>query len=1309
MLAGGIDADVLVPEGFEDVSCEGASAWQVQVKSRQDRRNDFTAAEAAQHVLAVAASDEQRRALGMTGRPVLVLEKSIDGCSPATWGQVIGDLPSGNPLLTALEHLGAARGMEATAIRAVAERISVFVLPWQEAREQAAALLADRYALPRGVTGPIVLALRDAVARCIDTNAESNWVRRAGMDRTQIERVTGGAATGIDRTAVEQALTDGLCEPVDFDTPLRDDRFYEGVAAQPGHVAAGLPVPRPDLVEQIASAVDHGAPVLITGPSGVGKSVLLWMSASSMRDILWFRVRILREADVASLVALARAYGPTERARVGFLVDGVGLRGSDAWDLLVREVAPIAGIALLGTARFEDLQPLRSLAECVLIEPRLDENTAEQIYLALTAVGATGAAHWREAYREAHGLTLEYTHRLTSGRRLADVLGEQVRRRIDDPERGVEVSVIGLVAAAQRWGADLDLRAVQRSLDAPDALFRQSLGRLKDEHLVQEFDGRLSGLHQLRSSALSDAVWRYPPPTVQDSVGTLLELVDDEQLTTLVMSIMTEHPRLDDVVTSRLKTELRNRDSLAAWASALHGLRMVDFRRRCDRIVAKLDRLGVNPVDRAIAIQLAMLDSEPSPLFKSEVRKAIQQIEPDLNAGSPLRDAMASTGIDFLVSAVCGGSLEAARQLLAVLQGTTADLDAALVGHLGGSPLEAALRGAGCEDLGSILATARLVSQALAVHLFEAAGGQAAVIERLKVEYPELVEVGVVERDGVAVAVARCLHVSDEYAGGADAVVRAFAKVLLRCSPICDSVDVEARLPGDIPLQSGGYVMAVSHLQRRYDRPATEVAWNRLRINVAAAAGGLVDATARVADARRIVTGAHGYLIDLVRVWCNGELLPRDRQRLIRAGDALTAASGDLRVPVSVSLATLDSVEGVDASPRSDPVHGLAWALVENLAGRLFESKPNWAALAGFVGDQLRREVSEIRQEQWELLGEDPPAELEAMDTIFSCLNTVLLELAAGSLSRAAIRAIASSGPRGTSIYRVAEAARVQATRAEDEWAAHLVALAAGSGLVVEVHRRPRSTPSSLGRFASQFALGVEMDDLTQWTAALELLRSAIESSTPPAADRGTVLLFPVSGGRPIRMLAMAMVISIFPGTELFEEWVESLPEPWPTPLADALVEAHQALQMVSALGVLDARRGTSGVDQTKVDEQISRFRGALEAIGRLQPQDGVVVGIREELDSLTDRVQGEFDDDAPEEATLAARIAQGAMQSSNDEVTNLGVLMILALTWDRDPEAARQLLRSWELAAAAADNTLASSSARGTVSGAEPSAKASP
>jgi hypothetical protein len=37
----------IVPEGLEDLSCEGADAWHVQVKSRQARVGDFPTGRAA--------------------------------------------------------------------------------------------------------------------------------------------------------------------------------------------------------------------------------------------------------------------------------------------------------------------------------------------------------------------------------------------------------------------------------------------------------------------------------------------------------------------------------------------------------------------------------------------------------------------------------------------------------------------------------------------------------------------------------------------------------------------------------------------------------------------------------------------------------------------------------------------------------------------------------------------------------------------------------------------------------------------------------------------------------------------------------------------------------------------------------------------------------------------------------------------------------------------------------------------------------------------------------------------------------------
>ena len=102
------------------------------------------------------------------------------------------------------------------------------------------------------------------------------------------------------------------------------DRFYAGVATQPVHVASGLVVRRPDVIEEVLSGLDERCAVVITGPSGVGKSAVLWTVPLERRGVVWFRVRRLAAGDVPAIVRLARAYCVSPDVPVGFLVDSAG-------------------------------------------------------------------------------------------------------------------------------------------------------------------------------------------------------------------------------------------------------------------------------------------------------------------------------------------------------------------------------------------------------------------------------------------------------------------------------------------------------------------------------------------------------------------------------------------------------------------------------------------------------------------------------------------------------------------------------------------------------------------------------------------------------------------------------------------------------------------------------------------------------------------------------------------------------------------------------------------------------------------------
>jgi hypothetical protein len=621
LLQGDLMVEHIVPEGFEDLSCEGAAPWHVQAKSRQEQVGDFTNGEVAQHVLDLAAGNAKRDAAGERGRPVLVLERPVAGLSLGVWGLPLGDaVGRDHPLMDALTRRGEKRGMSVEEIQEASRLVSIVVLPWRTAAEQTRDAISARHRLLPAAAEPVVLALRDAVKHCADMNAGSAWSDRAGLNRTTIERIVTELVALLDQASLEEALTAGWCEPVNFDEPLPTAGFYEGVDVQPGHITAGLPSPRPDVTGAVMRALTDERPVLVTGPSGIGKSAVMWAAAYSSRHILWYRVRQLGDEQVPALVRLARAVRPSSRSPVGFVVDAVGTGAAQAWDLLLREVAPVPGVLLLGSARSEDLLPLRTLPSTTLVRVALDTSVAERIHAALSVTGATVAPHWREAFEAANGLTLEFTYMLTQGRRLGDVIDEQVARRVVEG-RNDELRLLACAAVAHQWGATLAIRAVQSHLGIDDAPFRAALARLDAEHLIRLSDDRLSGLHQLRSRALARATHAMPPPMLAETVVAVLQIVDDGQLQPIVTGATYEQSALDDVVLDAACQELARRPSVSAWTGVLQALRLVDFARRAASWAEVLDAHGVIPANRSVTLQMAMLGhTELRDMFKPRLR-----------------------------------------------------------------------------------------------------------------------------------------------------------------------------------------------------------------------------------------------------------------------------------------------------------------------------------------------------------------------------------------------------------------------------------------------------------------------------------------------------------------------------------------------------------------------------------------------------------------------------------------------------------------------------------------------------------------
>ena len=144
----------------------------------------------------------------------------------------------------------------------------------------------------------------------------------------------------VDFDALHRAVRDGLCEPIDYLAPsdVSRARFLAGVDATPAHIAAGHDVIREEHLADIYDGLSQDRYTLLVGPSGSGKSSLLWRSA---RDVGWgarsFRIRRVRdESSVDEVVRFVRLQDPSEAAPVLVVGDDLGIPAMELWGELAQ-------------------------------------------------------------------------------------------------------------------------------------------------------------------------------------------------------------------------------------------------------------------------------------------------------------------------------------------------------------------------------------------------------------------------------------------------------------------------------------------------------------------------------------------------------------------------------------------------------------------------------------------------------------------------------------------------------------------------------------------------------------------------------------------------------------------------------------------------------------------------------------------------------------------------------------------------------------------------------------------------------------
>ena len=1263
----GLISAVVVPEGFEDVSLEGledGASLHVQAKSRGEASGLFPVQKAVGHILKSWQEHIDRAEPG--AKLAVVLERGVDGetlpSGLATSAPTLSEsLQDDSRLLSRLRERCAHRGMSVTDVDGLLSSVVVVGVTWDEVTNETAACVDAVTDLPPSSLRMAAHLLVGIVARASAENASRERGDRRCLDRTEIVGEIHSFAAQIDVESLKAAVRDGVCEPFEYG-PREDDetdRFYEGTATQPYHVASGLVVTRPDLLEQIRSGLEERSAVVITGPSGVGKSAVLWTIPHDGPEVLWFRVRRLAAEDVTDIIRLARAYGVSSQSPVGFLVDSAGTGDFMGWTRLRREAAAVPGLLLVATAREEDLAVLGGLAECATVAVRLDERAAETIYGGLKRRGATTAPHWREAFEQANGLTLEFTHLLTRGQRLSEVIGDQVNARTQ-VKRSRELDVLALAATADRWSAEISTADTARACDMSDSDLRAALERLDAEHLVVERRGRIVGLHRLRSAAICEAIHDRPPPTLGQTITRVIPLIPASQIHRFIAAVLADNPQMRDAVIDAFREEDLN---LLRVAGCLQGLRLADFRDRASRWREIADHHDVPPSTRPLLFGLAIAEVEPPSLLPAAYHQAWQELvaAPASDTRSQLVEALGHDTIAQLVASA--EDAEAASQILAALAGIGQATVAAMSEALhASSPLAMSLREASLQTFADCVAAAHDVAPDLAQAIVEAVGGEATVIQRVRAEQPWITLLEVQQREGNHVGSGQFMHLQEAVQQDPDTQAHSLGRLLLWCLPRINSVDISAVLPGNQAIQ-GSLDIGISQLSRRNQHSWSATAWVQARTRVALAQLGEADST-RLHTALPMLEEAADLAHQIGTVIVTGR---PPRHDFDQRHAALHHAATQMRPPLRD--AEMDDTAITEHKPPElrDHLSALILDITGNIIPRLMRGRDGYPSLAAYTSDTvLATHLAGALQEPWRLIGIDShPAALTTLRSVLEDLYALVEELANDDANTAAIRTSALAGQSHAALRRAASTCRRATRRRHQKRRKEVQITCRETGLNARVF-------DSAQEYAlSEHRVCVGLDSVVDWHEAAAALAAALDPVRQPGE---TYLFVPLRRGRPVPSLAMRLTQSLH--TEPNPESLNGLPSPHPSELADTLVQSCNSLRVLSAVFSLPEGQQAHGRIQAAIDAAETELEAVLETISGMPQDDPVINIVRGVLKQFAERVQAERDGTSTA-ASLAEQITTAAaLGDVTDELAMLIHAQQLALEWEVDVDAAMDHLR---------------------------------
>lgn len=366
------------------------------------------------------------------------------------------------------------------------------------------------------------------------------WSRdKTTIRHEDVTRVIEEVREDIAKGPINPAIQNRWLVPVSFEIPKEKSYYFEGKAARPSDIAAGLPARRNAWEQKILNTFKDADVTVIRASSGQGKSTLVWQVALHLINEGWSPYELLWCEDtkeIGNIITFLES-----RIKIGeipvIVIDGLRQPVS-AWSELAKRTIELP-VKYIVTTREEDWYRFGADRSQLRLRPVSIEMTREEAKGIFKQFKKAGQLHttninWQSAWErvEERGLLIEYVYLLTQGTMMEERLSHQVRTIADEKDNAAKLEILRLISVADLCGVRVPtsslIHLIQERIgfqgDRGETL--KSLER--EYHIQIKNQMYVEGLHPVRSQHLSDILHETLP--LVDTLINLLPLIKPDDL-----------------------------------------------------------------------------------------------------------------------------------------------------------------------------------------------------------------------------------------------------------------------------------------------------------------------------------------------------------------------------------------------------------------------------------------------------------------------------------------------------------------------------------------------------------------------------------------------------------------------------------------------------------------------------------------------------------------------------------------------------------------------------------------------------------